>query len=264
MSDMPRLGHAGLLAALLSLVAVSCGSDVVDLLPPMTGAGNGGGAGEAASAAAGASSGGVRNEAGRAATSQAGASGAAAGSGGKAGNAGAAGCSGFGCGNAGEGPSLGGAFGGPICNNGTSSCTPCLSDVQCASDQHCSRFLGNLCVQCAEKGQCKPGFTCDRLVGRCGPSCKSTFECNDGRVCDMTQGTCVTCIDNQQCESDGDPDTRVCYQRRCVQCQEDADCTQGARHRCAGLQCVECINDKDCPGNNGDNGHCDTAHAHCE
>lgn len=262
MSDRPSPGRAALTAGLLALLAIACSSDVVDLLPAMPSAGN---AGTATSSTAGVSSGGTRDEGGSNALGQAGVSGALA----TSGNGGTAsgGCSGFGCGDAGENPGVGGSFGGQLCGNGMSSCTPCLSDVQCLPEQFCSRFLGNICVQCAEngKGQCKLGYTCDRLVGRCGPSCKSTMECNDGRVCDMAQGTCVTCIDNQQCESDGDPDTRVCYLRRCVQCLADTDCTQGGRRRCAGLQCVECVTDKDCPPSNGsDSGHCDTAHAHCQ
>ena len=263
MSDTNRLGYAGLLAALVSLIAVSCGSDIVDLLPPTTGAGNGGGAGRTTTSAAGTGFGGVHNEAGSGAMSQAGVSGtvASTNSGGGTANGG---CSGFGCGEGGENPGFAGSFGGPICN-GMGSCTPCLSDLQCVPDQHCSRFLGNVCVQCAEngKGQCKPGYSCDRLVGRCGLSCKTTADCYDGRVCDMAQGTCVACIDNQQCA--WNQEQRVCYLRRCVQCQEDADCTQGDRRHCANLQCVQCTHDKDCPGSNGSAfGHCDTAQARCQ
>ncbi len=260
MSDIHRLGQTGLLAALVSLVAVSCGSDIVDLLPPTTGVG--GGAGRTTTSAAGTGFGDA-HEAGSSAMNQAGVSGSVASTSGGGGTE-TGGCSGFGCGEGGENPGFAGALGGLFCN-GMGSCTPCRSDLECVPDQHCSRFLGNVCVQCAENGkdQCKPGYSCDRLVGRCGLSCKTTANCYDGRVCDMAQGTCVACIDNQQCA--GNQEQRVCYLRRCVQCQEDADCTQGDRRHCANLQCVQCTNDRDCPGSNGNEfGHCDTARARCQ
>ena len=46
MSPAPRLRPAGLLAALASIVALSCGSDMIDLLPSLAGATSGGSAGE--------------------------------------------------------------------------------------------------------------------------------------------------------------------------------------------------------------------------
>lgn len=268
MSDTRSLGRAALAVAVASAIAVACGSDLVDLLPPMSRAGSAGAAGTGAISSAGTtSSGGMRNDAGSSPTSQGGISGALT----TGGNGGTfnGGCSGFGfgCGDGGENPgfggSFGGSFGGPFCP-AFGSCTRCVSDAQClAPEPHCSRFLGNICVECAENGsgQCKPGQSCDRNVGRCGQSCKSSADCLDNRFCDLMEGTCVACFDNRQCESN--PAGHLCYLRRCVQCLDDADCTLGDRRHCANLECVQCTSDKDCTGTNGGAGHCDTAHARC-
>ena len=261
MSQAPRLGRAGVLTGLLSVIALACSSDIVELLPLAGGASNGGAGGSAGQDAvpsSGASTGG--SNAGGSPTSQGGLAGATQAGGGNGGAAGG-GCFGFGC--AGEN-GFSGSFGGPNCGNG--SCTPCLNDAQCPLEQHCSALLNNVCVQCSIKGpsQCKPNYNCDVLVGRCAPGCDSTFECNDDRVCDLNQGTCVSCIDNRECEQDGDPRTSVCYQRRCVECAQHSDCTkQGGEQRwCSKLQCVQCLSDKDCDPDG--KSHCDVPKGFCE
>jgi hypothetical protein len=261
MSQAPRLGRAGVLAGLLSVVALSCSSDIVELLPPTGGASGSGGNGSAAGQDAvdsGASTGGS-NAAG--ATTQGGSAGATQAGGGNGGNGGTAGapCFGFGCG--GEN-GFGGSFGSPYCRNGN-SCAPCANG-ECPFDEECSP-LGNVCVQCAIKGpsQCWAGSNCDVLVGRCAPACDSTSDCSDGRVCDQNQGTCLGCIDDKsQCDQDGDPQTRICYLHRCVECTQDPDCTkQMGGGRCANFRCVQCLTDKDC-----DDGrrHCDVPKGFCE
>jgi hypothetical protein len=256
MSVAPRRSQAGLLAALASLVAVSCGSDTIDLLPSL----EGGSVGQAGSSA-GSSSGGT--SAGSSGTSQ----------GGTSGNGNVAGmlsmggnqnggsltlCSGYGCGGFGTNP-FGGGFG-DVCNGGNGYCTPCASDEQCPPELHCSHILGNVCVQCTERRHCRPGFSCDRWRGRCGPSCQSALDCGDGRVCDTLQNTCVACLDNEECEQDGDPDTHICYQQRCVECQVNADCMHNDRHVCAALRCVQCAANEDC---NAGMGVCDIGRGQC-
>jgi len=117
-------------------------------------------------------------------------------------------------------------------------------------------------VQCETKGDCtRPGTSCDFLVGRCAPSCDSTLDCRDGKVCDTSQGTCVQCLDNRECEQDGDSETRVCYLHRCLQCLENTDCTEGVRNICSIFQqCVECTGDQHCK----DGMHCDVPRGRCE
>jgi hypothetical protein len=263
MSQAPRLGRAGAMTGLLSVIALSCSSDIVELLPLTAGASNGGGGGSAGqdAVASGASTGG--GNAGGSPMSQGGWAGAAQAGGGNGGSAGL-GCFGFGC--AGEN-GFSGAFGGPNCGNGTGACTPCLNDDQCPLEQqHCSSLLNNVCVQCTIKGssQCNSGYNCDVLAGRCAPSCDSTFDCNDNRVCDLNQGTCVSCIDNRECENDGDPRTSVCYLRHCVECAQHSDCMRpGSEQRwCSKFQCVQCLADKDC-GFDGKT-HCDVPKGFCE
>jgi Cys-rich repeat protein len=77
----------------------------------------------------------------------------------------------------------------------------------------------------------------------------------------MTQGTCVQCVDNRDCEQDGDPDTRICYMRRCMQCLENSHCTDGTRPVCSNYQCAECANDDDCKDSAP---HCDIPRGRCE
>jgi hypothetical protein len=267
----PRLRPAGLLAVLASIVALSCGSDVIDLLPPPAGGvGNGGGAGAGGGGGGGVSNVGASDSAERAGADSAGADvggtlsnggsgffpsggmGAFSGNsggfamGGQGGRGG--GCFGPGCGG------FGGAFSFPCEMNGPNTCTPCQDDTQCGSGQHCSH---NICLQCWNDQQCSAGYNCDLQVGRCQPSCQGTLDCRDGRVCDQTRGVCVGCTQNEGCPSPSDPDARICHLRRCVECESNQDCTLGS---CVFNHCIECLSDKDC----GDRGlHCDTGSGRC-
>jgi hypothetical protein len=226
------LTRAGVLAALLSLVAVSCGSDLVDLLPPTAAAGSAaaGNDGKAGSESGGTGSAGNNAEGGSAAH-QGGVGGTAQSGGNAGGNTGGS-CFGFACPSAGQSNS-GGSLGYP--------------------------------VQCAEKGQCKPGYNCDRSVGRCGQICTDSSDCENGRVCDIDQSVCVPCIDGNACQSDFDPNARVCYLRRCVQCRISNDCPQGERDVCnRNFECVECVSDQDCKANDNGREHCDELRERCE
>jgi len=264
MPNAPRLSHAGALSALLSVVAVACGPDIVNLLPPRGDAGSSpGGGGGAGSAGRDGGDGGAAGGGGtRAGTTAGGDSAGATSEGGNAGSAhagsGSGGCLGAGC--AGSGNGFGGWSGSPNCGSLPGSCNICSGDAQCPSDLHCSP-MWNVCVGgCTAKGQCRTGESCDISVGWCVPTCSNSLECPNNRVCDPMQNICVQCIDNSQCEQDGDPVTRLCHTTRCVQCENDTDCTLGMAHVCSLGNCVECEGDKDCPGG----GHCDIRHGHCE
>jgi hypothetical protein len=263
MSHAPRLRPAGLLAALASVVAVACGSDTIDLLPPVADAIGGGGASNAGTRAD--VGGGIMGGAGSIIpVAAAGNAGSFAGRGGTPGGSGQAGrngsgdCTGPGC-DSGGNTSFGGTFNFPCELTGT--CTTCLKDSQCPTDRYC---VHNICLECSNDKQCKPGYSCDRLIGHCSPSCQNSLECRDGRVCDPTQGACVTCTPNgDECPSpDGnDPEARICYFRRCVECTGDQDCTQGARPYCVENRCIECLRDEDCGGGNM---RCDRGSGHCQ
>jgi len=241
MSKARRLASVGALAALCSVVGLSCGSDLVDLLPMPGGAGSGGNdsaAGRDSMLPDRAGMGGMSG--GSSAASQSGSAGRTSGGGGNGGNGGGGGnggnggCFGFGCGTAGEPNGFGGSFG---CSGG--SCTLCSSDQPC-----------------------KQGYSCDVTVGRCAPSCTTSLECANGRVCDVSQSACVACLGNPDCEQY--PDTHVCYLHRCVECLQHADCMQADRHVCAGGYCVQCLSDKDCDGPNGSGGgRCDSQRGRC-
>ena len=133
MSLAPRLTQAGLLAALLSLVAVSCGSDLVDLLPPSAAERGGGAAGDDGNGgveSAGTSSG-ARGGEGGSSPHQGGLGGTAQ-SGSSMGGGG--GCFGFACPSAGQ-SNGGGSLGNPNCNGGT--CVQCSNDSQCPAGLKC-------------------------------------------------------------------------------------------------------------------------------
>lgn len=267
MSQGPRRGRAGVLTGLLVVIAVSCSSDIVELLPPTAGAGSGGGGSSAGqdTMTSGANTGGnsaagATIQGGSAGAPQAGGgNGGNGGNGGDSGNGGAAGapCFGFGCG--GE-SGVGGSFGGPYCGYGN-TCAPCVNDTQCPFEyEYCAN---NVCVQCTTEGpsQCWQGGNCDVLVRHCEPRCDTTSDCKDGRVCDLNQGTCVWCIDNRQCEKDGAPGN-ICYLHRCVECTQDPDCTRPGEGRCSGTRCVQCLSNMDC--NADGKSHCNVPKGYCE
>jgi hypothetical protein len=252
------LGRAGALMGLLAVIAVSCSSDIVELLP-LTGGTSTGGAGSSAgqdTVTSGAGTGGS-NAAGM--TTQAGFAGAPQAGGGNGGNGGSAGgCFGFGCG--GE-SGFGGSFGGPYCRNGN-SCQPCTDSTDCPTEyEHCGN---NVCVQCVTEGpsQCRHGFNCDVVAGRCGIACDDNFDCKEGGVCDLNQNTCVWCLENRDCTQDGVPAGDVCYLHRCVDCTQDPDCIkQGRGRRCSGFRCVECLSNTDCDDGRG---RCNVPKGYCE
>ena len=260
MSAPTRSRCAGLLAALTSVVALSCGSDTIDLLPTLSGAPGGGASGSssvsgsvttAGTEAGGGGNGGMSGNGGTAGAS----AGVGGSTGGKMGNGGRNGCSGPGCGAGGE-LSLGGAF--PfVCEpSGTSSCQPCVDEGQCPANQHCAQHV---CAECARDDDCNGGV-CDKLVHRCAPMCQNSIECRGGRVCDPAYNACVTCTPNGEgCPPSADMEARMCapYLRRCVECLGDANCG-GDRKHCVRYQCV-CLNNADC----GDGMYCDQNSGRC-
>jgi len=255
MSSTPRSHCAGLLAALTSLVALSCGSDTIDLLPTLAGASGGsasgsGGAGgsftTAGTEASGGSNSGMPGNGGMAGAS-AGVGGSA---GGRLGSGGHNGCSGPGCGG-----SLGGAFPFLCEQSSVSSCQPCADEGQCPANQHCAQHF---CAECARDDDCNGGV-CDKFAHRCAPMCQNSIECRGGRICDTTFNACVTCTQTEGCPPSTDMDARICdpYLRRCIECLGDANCG-GDRKHCVRYQCV-CLNNADC----GDGMFCDQNSGRC-
>jgi len=233
MSRLIRLRPAGLLAASISLVAVACGTDTLDLLPRgalagMAGAGSGG------QPLAG--TGGVEitaGNAGAASGSQSGMGGLLNGGAGDGGNGGSFqnggkgggyGCVGFTCGgsNAGGGGGSGG------------------------TDPRCPEPGSPWCTPCNDSDDCPPQFSCSSF-SYCRPTCTSSWECPKDGVCDETYGTCGPCFSDPQCAAEGIPKRNACeiVLGRCVECNERVDCMRG---NCVSLQCVICDDDKDCMG----------------
>ena len=238
------LGRAAIFAALGPLVAVACGSETIDLLPPQMG--------QEAAGSAGDSAGGSTTSSG--AGGNAGASGSAA----SAGNGGTAvTCFGLGC----AGSFNFGGFGGTFmddddCNPQEQQCAPCQVDEQCPNDDRCSLLLGGKCVECAQAEHCYAGFSCDLGVGRCAQACQESIDCPEERVCDESGGVCVECLDHFDCGLE----ERYCNKlsHRCVECLSDDDC--GESKVCAGGNCTECYLDKHCDAGL----HCDIPRGHCE
>ncbi len=251
MIEALRLRRGAALAALIALAAAACDTETIELLAPRATAGSteagqpamlpGGGA--AGVPSHGGSSGDPQGGTG----ASSGSAGSALGEAGSGGDGDCEGCGGVGGGAGGSG----GVLGGPNCSGGPGTCSPCQSDEQCG-DWHCSQQLGGICVQCTDSSHCKPGSRCDGVVGRCAQSCEGNLTCREGRICDPQFLTCVACIDDEQCEQDGDPQTAYCAGRRCVECTRNDDCTRGSKNLCLGGRCAECFFDKDC----GPGGYC--------
>ena len=267
MSDAPRLRSAGLAAALVSLVALSCGSDAIDLLPPLGGSANGGASSTSGAAGAdaraagnngnGADGGGPLNQSGGGGVSGS----PVAGSGGA--TAGGGGCSGAGCGGFsgfGGSTNTSGASGTGNCASGMGQCVPCLHNEQCPANLVCAQT--GFCVQCENNRQCGTNEGCDPSVGRCGPTCQSTNDCTDGKVCDPNSRRLRFVHQRPtNARTTSDPDTRVCFFRRCVECR--GGCSTASRAiapRASTIAAFECLSDKDCHDSTP---HCDRSTGHC-
>lgn len=111
-------------------------------------------------------------------------------------------------------------------------------DDECPSDARmCDEC--RFCKQCELDEHCDGSQVCDTLTKRCTQPCERDEECRArGRGTPYCEDErCVACWDNRHCEMNGIPDDNVCFQYRCVECEDDNDCDDDLR--CEDLQCVE-------------------------
>lgn len=226
---MPRasgLRHASLLAA---VVALSCGTDTIELLPAGMGGGASGGPGGASVSGAESTNGGSASGAG---ASSGGAGGSAAGASGSFPGGGGSGCNGFGCGGFASGAGAGG-------------------DANDCSDNH-------VFCPCGPQGRCSFGTKCNARIGLCMPKCDSPLECG-GEALLCEEHSCAPCSEDEQCEQYATFDRRVCVEGRCEQCEGPSDCPAESP-LCVGRRCLQCLDDDDCP----DHAVCDKARGRCQ
>jgi Cys-rich repeat protein len=125
---------------------------------------------------------------------------------------------------------------GSACNVAGDRCAPvCRGDGGCAgATPRCDDSRG-FCVECVDDAECttRERAVCDTAAGQC-VACNSDDECS-GRTpaCDRARHQCVECTDPSYC------DGLACdNERRCVECNRDADCPGGGRcdpmGRCEG------------------------------
>ncbi|MCK6512455.1 hypothetical protein L6R29_21205 [Myxococcota bacterium] len=82
--------------------------------------------------------------------------------------------------------------------------------------------------------------------------CRKNEDCFSGFFCNteagQSQGECVECLLHTDCK----PHEPICYQKRCVPCREDADCTKVGRNPTTPFcdrqasRCVVCLKTADC------------------
>lgn len=160
-----------------------------------------------------------------------------------------------------------------VCNSATGLCVECVTDAECGNKGLCDPGT-NVC-------ECEPGFhacngTCvnDISIQSCGDSCTPCPDdpngnptC-DGKTCGLMCGpgysfdadtaACVQCTQQADCT---DPSASVCDLGTCEPCTVGADCAHlSDTPICDAGACVECsaADDSACNGNS-----CDTATGTC-
>jgi hypothetical protein len=233
------LRRAGLLAALIALLAAACEPDRLDLLPNLATSGSSSG-----SAGGGTAGGGTAGAS--AAQSGAGEPGGAMTGGQDNGDAGGApgfggfgGCPWPGCG--GGFPTGGSGVGIACGEGGFAGADPCER-----YGLHCSSVLG--CVRCTGFEHCPPGEICYQSLGVCSGICPALDCQRDGRVCDPHLQACVDCEDDFDCAANTNGFLQACLGGRCKECRVNNDCEgRGDRTACSfEHRCVQCNVDQDC------------------
>ena len=116
-------------------------------------------------------------------------------------------------------------------------CVACAGDDDCPGEQ----CFDGVCAECQGATDCSEGEFCDG--GSC-VGCRGDMDCPDG-YCDMSLQRCeASCESDEQCEAPASH----CDEERCVECVEDAHCSNG--EACDGGRCVgACGSADDCaPG----------------
>lgn len=229
------------IGAVSGALIVSCGTDRIDLLPPIQAQGGSGQAGSSSVSSAGEGGHDPSGSAGAPTSNSGGANGGGSG-GGCAGEA----CGGFTFGGAGH------------CDPEHEQCSGCWRDEHCPEGKYCAPFFGGVCVECVENEDCDAGYACEQASGECMVACEDSDDCS-GKRCDTELGLCVECLDDFDCDG-----TARGYcdwtRRRCVECVMNAHCAEGGGRVCVnGGWCAECYDDSHC----GSGRHCNP-NGYCE
>lgn len=151
---------------------------------------------------------------------------------------------------------------GQSCVGGVCKAGGCEDDDDCGEEEVC---VAGTCApfDCSKAG-CPDGLRCREADDRC-VQCTHDAHCTDGAApfCELDEGICVTCRQDTDCPGEA----RCSAERTCVECIENADCSEPTPicKVSAGV-CGECNVDADCPDGNPcrDDGTCDLGPEHGE
>lgn len=145
--------------------------------------------------------------------------------------------------------------------------TPCES----ASDESFCSISDNNCIAPPSADACNAVETCDNAalpfcldeaVGGVCVQCQENTDCTGSQLCDLSGNSCETfsctagdegnalCVDNfAEMPYCGDS-------QECVECRENAHCTDSATAVCENFSCVSCTKDSECGNDFCEAGSC--------
>ncbi len=121
---------------------------------------------------------------------------------------------------------------GQVCDPLKKVCVACLTDLNCAANQHCVAYICESATACVNSLSCVGVMNAD---GSAQP------------ICDQTAGTCTACLASDDCPANSD-----CSAKKCVPfkpCQNSNDC--GVDQVCDPMsnRCTQCLTTSDCGAN---------------
>ena len=168
------------------------------------------------------------------------------------------------------------AASGKVCDPLNKVCVGCLTDVNCAANQHCIAYTCESPTTCINSLSCvgvksADGSTqpiCDPSVGTCAAClttadcpvnsdcaakkcvpftpCQNSTECSTDQVCDPVSSRCIQCVTSNDCGTNSLCELGTC--KPFVACVSDKQCTPfGLLCDTAKGKCAQCIQNKDCP-----------------
>lgn len=139
----------------------------------------------------------------------------------------------------------------------------CFEKQACTTNADCTRdalhtvcdAVQELCVGCREDAECGDGRRCEASECVTFEACTNSRDCSNGKVCNRSVGACVSCVVDGDCGPGS-----ACVNSACVPtCTSDKDCL-GVGMLCNQQvnRCVECLGHQDCPSQYfcAENGHC--------
>jgi hypothetical protein len=165
---------------------------------------------------------------------------------------------------------------GKVCDPLTKVCVACLTDAECAPNQHCVAYACQGYTPCVNSLACKGAKgpdgkeqpICDQTIGECSAclsaadcpashdctakqcivytTCKNSTDCSKDEVCDKAANRCVQCLGDNDCTTN-----QLCENGKCnayIPCTSDKQCTdKGLLCNQSIGKCAQCLQNTDCP-----------------